>query len=219
MSTEPDAVWTDKRRRKIARRIEADIVPPRLADRSIAQVRKALCSNALRGIDRCCAKLCISLSTIRWQNASWTERRAVHLRAKCRAPLPAPWSSISNTWASTIGDLLGARPGARTHGGLAAEHIDEPGIQAASGLARRGTVKPGLPPPPERFYVLAEQSKNLSYSFVYRHLGAAPTKHYVRSQVPNPQSEAVGRSSAQRTHSDIVAAVTAGDSAWAKTSR
>ncbi len=127
-------------------------------------------------------KLCVWItSTIRWQNASWTERRAVHLRAKCRAATRALVIYLEYLGAPSVTCsarlVLGAMAAS-----LAAEHGDEPGIEGCErSCAQRRRGGPVLPPPPEQFYRVSRSNRKPCPTAVYRHLDAELTKRYVRS--------------------------------------
>lgn len=119
---------------------------------------------------------------------------------------------------TTLADLLNARlvlePLAAA---LAAEHIDEAGIaRLRSVLSAEGQWRPGLPV--EEFHiVLAEQSKNPVLQLFIDVLMRL-TKRYARASRTGSAAEAADASHKMRgAHADIVAAVTAGDSARART--
>ncbi|HUH70235.1 MAG TPA: FCD domain-containing protein [Mycobacterium sp.] len=121
---------------------------------------------------------------------------------------------------ATLGDLLNARlvlePLAAS---LAAEHIDEAGIGRLRAVLRaEENWKPGLPPPRDEFHIaLAEQSKNPVLQLFIDVLMRL-TARYARKARTDSATEAV--EAIDHMHNDqwqIVAAVTAGDSARAKT--
>lgn len=219
MSTEPDAVWTDKRASKIARRIEADIV------------RRGWPIGASLGSESALQqRFCVSRSVLREAVRLVEHHQVARMRRGPNGGLficepnagPATRAVVIylEYLGTTIGDLLGARlvlePLAAS---LAAEHIDEPGIERLRAVLRaEERWRPGLPPPPEQFYrVLAEQSKNPVLQ-LFIDILMRLTKRYVQKSGTQSAGEAVeAAGQVHNEHSDIVAAVTAGDSAWAKT--
>lgn len=121
---------------------------------------------------------------------------------------------------TTLDDLLDARlvlePLAAA---LAAEHIDEAGIEALRGVLRAEEQwRPGLPAPRDDFHVaLARRSKNPVLQLFIDVLMRLTTR-YVRHSRTESDAEAIDAVDRLHTdHADIVAAVTAGDSARAKT--
>ncbi|MEQ0574514.1 FCD domain-containing protein [Mycobacterium tuberculosis] len=219
MSTEPDAVWTDKRASKIARRIEADIV------------RRGWPIGASLGSESALQqRFCVSRSVLREAVRLVEHHQVARMRRGPNGGLficepnagPATRAVVIylEYLGTTIGDLLGARlvlePLAAS---LAAEHIDEPGIERLRAVLRaEERWRPGLPPPPEQFYrVLAEQSKNPVLQ-LFIDILMRLTKRYVQKSGTQSAGEAVeAAGQVHNEHSDIVAAVTAGGSAWAKT--
>ncbi|RAU99682.1 FadR family transcriptional regulator [Mycobacterium colombiense] len=121
---------------------------------------------------------------------------------------------------TTLGDLLNARlvlePLAAS---LAAERIDEAGIaRLRAVLHAQQQWRPGLPAPRDEFHIaLAEQSKNPVLQLFIDVLMRLTTRYALASRTDSATeaSEAVDHLHAH--HSAIVAAVTAGDSARAKT--
>jgi DNA-binding FadR family transcriptional regulator len=121
---------------------------------------------------------------------------------------------------TTLGDLLNARlvlePLAAS---LAAERIDEAGIaRLRSVLSAEEQWQPGLPAPRDEFHIaLAEQSKNPVLQLFIDILMRLTTRYALQSRTDSATEaiEAVDRMHVD--HSEIVAAVTAGDSARAKT--
>lgn len=121
---------------------------------------------------------------------------------------------------TTLGDLLNARlvlePLAAS---LAAERIDEAGIaRLRAVLHAEQQWRPGLPAPRDEFHIaLAEQSKNPVLQLFIDVLMRLTTRYALASRTDSATeaSEAVDHLHAH--HSAIVAAVTAGDSARAKT--
>jgi DNA-binding FadR family transcriptional regulator len=121
---------------------------------------------------------------------------------------------------TTLGDLLNARlvlePLAAS---LAAERIDEAGIARLRGVLRgEEEWKPGLPRPRDEFHIaLAEQSKNPVLQLFIDVLMRLTTRYALRSRT-DTATEAIEAVDRMHTdHSEIVAAVTSGDSAQAKT--
>jgi DNA-binding FadR family transcriptional regulator len=121
---------------------------------------------------------------------------------------------------TTLGDLLNARlvlePLAAS---LAAERIDEAGIARLRAVLRgEEQWKPGLPTPRDEFHIaLAEQSKNPVLQLFIDVLMRLTTRYALQSRTDTASEalEAVDRMHVD--HSEIVAAVTSGDSARAKT--
>jgi DNA-binding FadR family transcriptional regulator len=121
---------------------------------------------------------------------------------------------------TTLDDLLNARlvfePLAAA---LAAEHIDEAGIGRLRAVLRAEEQwQPGLPTPRDEFHIaLAEQSKNPVLQLFIDVLMRL-TKRYARASRTGSADEAMEAAHQMRgAHTDIVLAVTAGDSARAKT--
>ncbi|ORB73354.1 FadR/GntR family transcriptional regulator [Mycobacterium scrofulaceum] len=121
---------------------------------------------------------------------------------------------------TTLGDLLNARlvlePLAAS---LAAERIDEAGIASLRAVLRgEEQWKPGLPTPRDEFHIaLAEQSKNPVLQLFIDVLIRLTARYALQSRTDTAIEaiEAVDRMHVD--HSEIVAAVTSGDSARAKT--
>lgn len=121
---------------------------------------------------------------------------------------------------TTLVDLLNARlvlePLAAS---LAAERIDEAGIALLRAVLRgEEEWKPGLPTPRDEFHIaLAEQSKNPVLQLFIDVLIRLTARYALQSRTDtaNEAIEAVDRMHVD--HSEIVAAVTSGDSARAKT--
>jgi DNA-binding FadR family transcriptional regulator len=121
---------------------------------------------------------------------------------------------------TTIGDLLDARlllePLAAS---LAAEQIDEAGIDRLRAVLRaEGHRRPGPSAQRDEFHAaLAEQSKNPVLQLFIDILMRLTVRYAEDSRLDSARDalEAIGRR--HREHADIVAAVTAGDSARAKT--
>ncbi len=121
---------------------------------------------------------------------------------------------------TTLGDLLNARlvlePLAAS---LAAERIDEAGIARLRAVLRgEEQWRPGLPTPRDEFHIaLAEQSKNPVLQLFIDVLMRLTTRYALQSRTDTATEavEAVDRMHVD--HSEIVAAVTSGDAARAKT--
>jgi len=121
---------------------------------------------------------------------------------------------------TTLGDLLNARlvlePLAAS---LAAERIDEAGIaRLRSVLSAEEQWKPGLPAPRDEFHIaLAEQSKNPVLQLFIDILMRLTTRYALQSRTDSATEAIEAVDQMHVDHSEIVAAVTAGDSARAKT--
>jgi DNA-binding FadR family transcriptional regulator len=121
---------------------------------------------------------------------------------------------------TTLADLLNARlvlePLAAS---LAAERIDEAGIDRLRAVLRgEKNWRPGLPAPRDEFHIaLAERSKNPVLQLFIDVLMRLTTRYALQSRTDwaNEAIEAIDYM--HNDHSEIVAAVTAGDSARAKT--
>ncbi|SOJ54055.1 HTH-type transcriptional regulator LutR [Mycobacterium simulans] len=219
MSSDADIPRTDKRASKIARRIEADIV------RRGWPVGESLGSEqALQ------QRFCVSRSVLREAVRLVEHHQVARMRRGPSGGLlvcepdagPATRAVVIylEYLGTTLGDLLNARlvlePLAAA---LAAEHIDETGIEALRAVLRAEEQwHPGMPAPREEFHVaLAERSKNPVLQLFIDVLMRL-TKRYAfesRTASENEAIEAVDQM--HHAHSDIVAAVTAGDSARART--
>jgi DNA-binding FadR family transcriptional regulator len=121
---------------------------------------------------------------------------------------------------TTLGDLLNARlvlePLAAS---LAAERIDEAGIaRLRAALHAEEQWKPGLPAPRDEFHiVLAEQSKNPVLQLFISILMRITTRYALQSRADSATEAVEAVDHLHTHHSELVAAVTAGDSARAKT--
>ncbi|WAJ47620.1 FCD domain-containing protein [Mycobacterium sp. Aquia_216] len=121
---------------------------------------------------------------------------------------------------TTLPDLLNARlvlePLAAS---LAAERIDEAGIERLRGVLRAEEQwRPGLPPPRDEFHIaLAEQSKNPVLQLFIDVLMRLTTRYALRSRTESATEAIEALDYMHHDHSEIVAAVTAGDSARAMT--
>ena len=122
---------------------------------------------------------------------------------------------------TTLGDLLNARlvlePLAAS---LAAERIDEAGIDRLRSVLRAEQQwKPGLPAPPDEFHIaLARQSKNPVLQLFIDVLMRLTARYALESRADSAGEAIVEKMHDQmhNDHSEIVAAVTAGDSSRAK---
>ncbi|OBF81150.1 GntR family transcriptional regulator [Mycobacterium sp. 852002-51163_SCH5372311] len=103
---------------------------------------------------------------------------------------------------------------------LAAEHLDEPGIARLRAVLRaEAHWQPGQPAPRDEFHVaLAEQSRNPVLQLFVDVL-MRMTRRYLRDRGSGAAAEAIDRMRRRcsEDHAGIVAAVTAGDFAGAKT--
>lgn len=121
---------------------------------------------------------------------------------------------------TTLGDLLNARlvlePLAAA---LAAERIDEAGIaRLRAVLHAEEQWKPGLPAPRDEFHLaLAEQSKNPVLQLFIDVLMRLATRYALASRTDSATEAIEAVDHLHAHHAKIVAAVTAGDSARAKT--
>ncbi len=121
---------------------------------------------------------------------------------------------------TTLGDLLNARlvlePLAAA---LAAERIDEAGIARLRGVLRAEEQwRPGLPAPRDEFHIaLAEQSKNPVLQLFIDILMRLTTRYALQSRTDSATEAVEAVDHMHIDHSRVVAAVTAGDSARAKT--
>ena len=121
---------------------------------------------------------------------------------------------------TTLGDLLNARlvlePLAAA---LAAERIDEAGIARLRGVLRAEEQwRPGLPAPRDEFHIaLAEQSKNPVLQLFIDILMRLTTRYALQSRTGSATEAVEAVDHMHIDHSRVVAAVTAGDSARAKT--
>jgi DNA-binding FadR family transcriptional regulator len=121
---------------------------------------------------------------------------------------------------TTLADLLNARlvlePLAAS---LAAERIDEAGIDRLRAVLRgEEHWRPGLPTPRDEFHIaLAERSKNPVLQLFIDVLMRLTTRYALRSRTDSANEATEAIDYMHNDHSEIVAAVTAGDSARAKT--
>jgi len=121
---------------------------------------------------------------------------------------------------TTLGDLLNARlvlePLAAS---LAAERIDEAGIDRLRAVLRAEEQwKPGSPALRDEFHIaLAEQSKSPVLQLFIDILMRLTTRYALQSRTDSASEAIEAVDQMHHDHSEIVAAVTAGDSARAKT--
>src|ERR1700744_3746388 len=121
---------------------------------------------------------------------------------------------------TTLGDLLNARlvlePLAAS---LAAERIDEAGIDRLRAVLRAEEQwRPGLPALRDEFHVaLAAQSKSPVLQLFIDILMRLTTRYALQSRADSATEAIEAVDQMHHDHAHIVAAVTAGDSAWAKT--
>jgi DNA-binding FadR family transcriptional regulator len=121
---------------------------------------------------------------------------------------------------TTLGDLLNARlvlePLAAS---LAAERIDEAGIDRLRGVLRAEEHwRPGLPALRDEFHVaLAAQSKSPVLQLFIDILMRLTARYALQSRAESATEAIEAVDQMHHDHAQIVAAVTAGDSAWAKT--
>jgi len=120
---------------------------------------------------------------------------------------------------TTLVDLLNARlvlePLAAS---LAAERIDEAGIERLRAVLRAEQQwRPGLPPPRDEFHIaLAGQSKSPVLELFIDILIRLTTRYALQSRTDSASEAIEAVDHMHKHHADIVAAVTAGDAARAK---
>lgn len=210
---------TDKRASKIARRIEADIV------------RRGWPVGASLGSEQALQqRYSVSRSVLREAVRLVEHHQVARMRRGPNGGLfvcepdagPATRAVVIylEYLGTTLADLLNARlvlePLAAS---LAAEHIDEAGIDRLRGVLRAEKQwAPGRPALRDEFHVaLAEQSKNPVLQLFIDVLMRL-TKRYVRTSRTATPHEAIEAVDHMRDdHAEIVAAVTAGDTARANT--
>jgi DNA-binding FadR family transcriptional regulator len=121
---------------------------------------------------------------------------------------------------TTLPDLLNARlvlePLAAS---LAAERIDEAGIDRLRAVLRAEEQwKPGMPVPRDEFHIaLAQQSKNPALQLFIDVLMRLTARYALKSRADSAGEAVEAVDQMHNDHSEIVAAVTAGDSARART--
>jgi DNA-binding FadR family transcriptional regulator len=219
LSVQPVADRADKRASRIARRIEADIV------------RRGWTVGESLGSERALQqRYGVSRSVLREAVRLVEHHQVARMRRGPNGGLlicepdagPATRAVVIylEYLGTTIVDLLNARlvlePLAAS---LAAERIDEAGIERLRAVLRAEEQwEPGQPAPGDEFHIaLAEQSKNPVLQ-LFIDVSMRLTRRYVRDSRTGSASEAVEAiDRLHHDHSEIVAAVTAGDSARAKT--
>ncbi len=219
MSSNPDAVRADKRAAKIARCIEEDIV------------RRGWTIGESLGSERALQqRYGVSRSVLREAVRLVEHHQVARMRRGPNGGLlicepdagPATRAVVIylEYLGTTIEDLFNARlvlePLAAS---LAAERIDEAGIARLRAVLRAEEGwKPGLPLPRDDFHIaLAERSKNPVLQLFIDVLMRL-TRRYALASRADSATEAIEAIDQMRCgHADIVAAVTAGDSARAKT--
>ncbi|GAB7146489.1 FadR/GntR family transcriptional regulator [Mycobacterium riyadhense] len=219
MSFDADIARPDNRASKIARRIEADIV------RRGWPVGESLGSEqALQ------QRFCVSRSVLREAVRLVEHHQVARMRRGPNGGLlvcepdagPATRAVVIylEYLGTTLGDLLNARlvlePLAAA---LAAEHIDETGIEALRAVLRAEEQwRPGMPAPREEFHVaLAERSKNPVLQLFIDVLMRLTKRYALESRTASENEALEAVDQMHHAHAGIVAAVTAGDSARART--
>ena len=219
MSAEPDIGRADKRASMIARQIEAEIV------RRGWTVGESLGSEqALQ------QRFCVSRSVLREAVRLVEHHQVARMRRGPNGGLlicepdagPATRAVVIylEYLGTTLGDLLNARlvlePLAAS---LAAERIDEAGIERLRAVLREEQQwKPGLPAPREEFHIaLAERSKNPVLQLFIDVLMRLTARYARQSRTDSTSEAMLAVDHMHNDHAEIVAAVTAGDAARAKT--
>jgi DNA-binding FadR family transcriptional regulator len=219
LSTEPDPVRADKRASKIARRIEEDIV------RRGWTIGESLGSeHALQ------QRYGVSRSVLREAVRLVEHHQVARMRRGPNGGLlicepdagPATRAVVIylDYLGTTIEDLFSARlvlePLAAS---LAAERIDEAGIAGLRAVLRAEEHwKPGLPVPQDDFHIaLAERSRNPVLQLFIDVLMRLTRRYALASRADSASGAIEAIDQMRCDHADIVAAVTAGDSARAKT--
>jgi DNA-binding FadR family transcriptional regulator len=219
MSTEPDSGRTTKLASTIARDIEADIV------------RRGWPIGESLGSERALQEhFSVSRSVLREAVRLVEHHQVARMRRGPNGGLlvcepdagPATRAVVIylEYLGTTLGDLLNARlvlePLAAS---LAAERIDESGIDRLRAVLRAEQQwQPGLPAPRDEFHIaLAEQSKNPVLKLFIDVLMRLTTRYALQSQTDSAREAVEALDYMHIDHSEIVAAVTAGDAARAKT--
>ncbi|MDP7703110.1 FadR/GntR family transcriptional regulator [Mycobacterium sp. TY815] len=219
MTVEPDQIRPDKRAAKIARRIEEDIVRRGWAVGESLGSEAALQQRygASRSVLREAVRLVEHHQVARMRRGP---NGGLIICEPDAGPATRAVVIYLEYLGTTLADLLNARlvlePLAAA---LAAERIDEAGIgRLRSVLSAEEQWRPGLPAPSDEFHIaLAEQSKNPVLQLFIDVLMRL-TKRYARASRTGSAAEAADAAHRMRgAHADIVNAVTAGDSARAKT--
>jgi DNA-binding FadR family transcriptional regulator len=219
MSSAPNTGRADKLASTIARRIEADIV------RRGWPIGESLGSeHALQ------QRFCVSRSVLREAVRLVEHHQVARMRRGPNGGLlvcepdagPATRAVVIylEYLGTTLPDLLNARlvlePLAAA---LAAERIDEAGIDRLRAVLRAEEHwRPGLPAPRDEFHIaLAEQSKNPVLQLFIDVLMRLTTRYALQSRTDSASEAVEAIDHMHNDHSEIVAAVTAGDPARAKT--
>jgi DNA-binding FadR family transcriptional regulator len=219
MNVEPDTGPADKRASQIARHIEADIV------------RRGWTIGASLGSEQALQqRYGVSRSVLREAVRLVEHHQVARMRRGPNGGLlicepdagPATRAVVIylEYLGTTLGDLLNARlvlePLAAS---LAAERIDEAGIERLrTVLAAEEHWKPGLPAPRDEFHVaLAEQSKSPVLQLFIDILMRLTTRYALQSRADSATEAIEAVDQMHHDHSQLVAAVTAGDTARAKT--
>src|SRR5246127_2995149 len=219
MSLEPETGPASKLASTIARDIEADIV------RRGWPIGESLGSeHALQ------QRFCVSRSVLREAVRLVEHHHVARVRRGPKGGLlicepeagPAPRAVVIylEYLGTTLADLLNARlvlePLAAS---LAAERIDEAGIDRLRAVLRgEEHWRPGLPAPRDEFHIaLAERSKNPVLQLFIDVLMRLTTRYALQSRTDSASEAIEAIDYMHNDHSEIVAAVTAGDSARAKT--
>ncbi|WP_205877042.1 FadR/GntR family transcriptional regulator [Mycobacterium camsae] len=220
MTVESDRVRSDKRAAKIARRIEEDIVRrgwvvgESLGSEAALQQRYG----ASRSVLREAVRLVEHHQVARMRRGP---NGGLLICEPDAGPATRAVVIYLEHLGTTLVDLLNARlvlePLAAA---LAAERIDEAGIERLRAVfSAEAKWRPGRPGRPgDEFHIaLAEQSKNPVLQLFIDVLMRL-TKRYARASRTGSAAQAADAARKMRgAHADIVAAVTAGDSARAKT--
>jgi DNA-binding FadR family transcriptional regulator len=219
MNSGPGPGTADKLASTIARRIEADIV------RRGWPIGESLGSeHALQ------QRFCVSRSVLREAVRLVEHHQVARMRRGPNGGLlvcepdagPATRAVVIylEYLGTTLPDLLNARlvlePLAAS---LAAERIDEAGIDRLRAVLRAEEHwRPGLPAPRDEFHIaLAEQSKNPVLQLFIDVLMRLTTRYALQSRTDSASEAVEAIDHMHNDHSEIVAAVTAGDPARAKT--
>jgi DNA-binding FadR family transcriptional regulator len=219
MSTEPESGPASKLASTIARDIEADIV------RRGWPIGESLGSeHALQ------QRFCVSRSVLREAVRLVEHHQVARMRRGPNGGLlicepdagPATRAVVIylEYLGTTLTDLLNARlvlePLAAS---LAAERIDEAGIDRLRAvLSAEEHWRPGLPAPRDEFHIaLAERSKNPVLQLFIDVLMRLTTRYVLQSRTDSASEAVEAIDYMHNDHSEIVAAVTAGDAARAKT--
>src|SRR6201988_3487027 len=219
MSSDPETGRANKLASTIARDIEADIV------RRGGPIGESLGSeHALQ------QRFCVSRSVLREAVRLVEHHQVARMRRGPNGGLlicepdagPAARAVVIylEYLGTTLADLLNARlvlePLAAS---LAAERIDEAGIDRLRAVLRTEEHwRPGLPAPRDEFHVaLAAQSKSPVLQLFIDILMRLTTRYALQSRADSATEAIEAIDQMHHDHAQIVAAVTAGDSAWAKT--